>query len=67
MEFLPVKPESCASISEWRLRCESAGLVFPEELVQACAELEEKLRLTWPDSSTSSASIILLNSYFLTD
>ncbi len=50
MEFLPVKPESCASISEWRLRCESAGLVFPEELVQACAELEEKLRLAWPDS-----------------
>ncbi|HOE14864.1 MAG TPA: hypothetical protein PLL62_08575 [Candidatus Saccharicenans sp.] len=50
MEFLPVKPESCASISEWRLRCESAGLVFPKELVQACTELEEKQGLTWPDS-----------------
>jgi hypothetical protein len=50
IEFLPVKPESYASISEWRLRCESAGLIFPEELVKACAELEEKLGLIWPDS-----------------
>ena len=50
MSLFPVKPESCADVGEWMVKCKAAGILFPLPLAHACSQIEKELGLKWPDS-----------------